>query len=270
MTPSGAHILAPMTKKIPVSAVLITYNADLHLRASLESLSICEDLVIVDSGSKDNTLQIAKEFNARVFHQDWIGFGPQKQFAVEQAQFNWVLCIDADEQLSEPLQRSIVRVFEQEPSANLAGFEMPRCNAFLGRYLKHGEGYPDFSKRLFHRLRAQWTDDEVHEKVLPTQGLPFKRLTGDLQHHSAENLESYLSKQNRYTSIQAAKMAEHNQWPSALKRVGSPLVRFIKFYFLRLGFLDGWQGFVHIAIGCFNSFMKYAKARAHIQEKKLP
>lgn len=257
-----------MSKKLPISAVLITLNAANQLRNTLESLSFCEDLVIVDSGSKDETLKIAKEFNARIFHQEWIGFGPQKRFAVEQAQFNWVLCVDADEQISNELRSSIECAFSGSVSEEIAGFEMPRCNAFLGKYLKHGEGYPDISKRLFHRLRAQWSQDDVHEKVLSTQGLPFERLSGDLMHHSAENLSAYLIKQNRYTDIQANQLAGTNEWPSSFKLIGSPIIRFIKFYFFKAGFLDGWQGLVHITIGCMNSFMKYAKTRELIQRTK--
>lgn len=257
-----------MSKKLPISAVLITLNAAGQLRETLESLTFCEDLVIVDSGSKDDTLKIAKEFNARIFHQEWIGFGPQKRFAVEQAQYNWVLCLDSDEQISTDLRSSIESEFGSDLSEEIAGFEMPRCNAFLGRYLKHGEGYPDISKRLFHRLRAQWSQDEVHEKVVSTQGLPFKRLSGDLLHHSAESLSHYLIKQNRYTDIQAQGLADRNKWPSTLKMIGSPLIRFFKFYLFRAGFLDGWQGFVHITIGSMNSFMKYAKARALLQAEQ--
>lgn len=257
-----------MSKKLPISAVLITLNAASQLRNTLESLAFCEDLVIVDSGSKDDTLKIAKEFNARIFHQEWIGFGPQKRFAVEQAQYNWVLCLDSDEQISDELLVSIESAFGQPLSEEIAGFEMPRCNAFLGRFLKHGEGYPDLSKRLFHRLRAQWSQDDVHEKVVSTQGLPFQRLQGDLLHHSAESLSHYLIKQNRYTDIQAKQMADNHKWPGTLKMVGSPIVRFFKFYVFKAGFMDGWQGFVHITIGCINSFMKYAKARALLQEDK--
>lgn len=251
-----------MSSQLPISAVLITLNAEARLARTLKSLDFCSDLVVVDSGSKDRTLKIAQEFGARIFHQEWCGFGPQKRFAVEQAQYNWVLCLDADEEISAGLRQSIEQVFNASISEDIAGFEIPRCNAFLGRYLRHGEGYPDYNKRLFHRLRAQWTQDEVHEKVEATQGLPFQKLNGDLMHHSADSLSTYMGKQNRYTDIQAVHLAELGKWPSAIKLVGSPCIRFVKFYFVRLGFLDGWQGLVHISIGCFNSFMKYAKTRA--------
>jgi len=136
-------------------------------------------------------------------------------------------------------------------------YRFPRCNRFLGRYLKHGEGYPDWSLRLFNRRHARWSDDAVHEKVVSDGTIGT--LAGDLLHDSAESLSSYLTKQNRYTSL-AADMALAAGKRSSLGRVAlSPLVRFIKFYFIRQGFRDGLPGFVHIAIGCFNSMIKYAK-----------
>ena len=134
---------------------------------------------------------------------------------------------------------------------------MPRCNRFMGRYLRHGEGYPDWNLRLFDRRRARWSEDPVHENVLTSEKVG--RLHGDLLHESAETLHSYLEKQNRYTSLQAEALYRKGVRPSVVKLILSPLVRFLKFYVIRLGFLDGVPGLVHIAIGCFNTFAKNAK-----------
>lgn len=262
--------------KTPLSAVLITLNAASQLRTTLESLRFCDELVIVDSGSTDDTLRIAHEFQARVFHQDWSGFGPQKQYAVAQAKHDWVLCLDADEEVSPELRLSIETkiqdrtAIQTQPTGGVpAGYAMARCNYFLGRYLRHGEGYPDWSLRLFNRQHANWNSEAVHEAVVGLHpNTHFGRLQGDLLHHSAESLGQYLNKQNRYTDIQASTLAERKAWPSTAKLVLSPLVRFIKFYLLRKGFLDGWAGFVHISIGCFNSFIKYAKTREKMGKKK--
>lgn len=244
-----------------ISAVLITLNAASQLEKTLQSLQFCDDLVIVDSGSTDQTLEIAARYGARVFQLEWKGFGPQKQYAVAQAKNDWVLCLDADEEVSPQLQQSIVQTLQLRPN-ELAGYRMPRCNHFLGRYLRHGEGYPDLSLRLFNRQLANWNSEPVHEGV---EGLKpdskFGLLKGDLLHHSAESLSQYLLKQNRYTDIQASIQASRGKWPSSTKLVLSPLVRFIKFYLVRKGFMDGWQGLIHISIGCFNSFIKYAKTR---------
>jgi glycosyltransferase involved in cell wall biosynthesis len=183
--------------RAPVSAVLVTRNAAAQLGACLESAAFADDIVVVDSGSEDATCEIAERHGARVVHKEWMGFGRQKQFAVEQARHDWVLCLDSDERVSAPLAASIVGALAA-PVAPV--YRMARRNRFLGKWLSHGEGYPDWSPRLFDRREARWSDDPVHEKVL-----------------------------------------------------------FLKFYLLRLGFLDGLPGLVHISIGCMNSYLKYAK-----------
>jgi hypothetical protein len=141
-----------------------------------------------------------------------------------------------------------------------AAYRMTRCNRFLGRWLRHGEGYPDRLIRLFDRRRAHWSDDPVHEKVVCAG--PIADLAGDVRHESAESLDVYMAKQNRYTTLQAQSLHEQGRHASLVQLVLSPLLRFIKFYVIKLGFLDGVAGFVHIAIGCGNSFLKYAKLLA--------
>jgi hypothetical protein len=134
---------------------------------------------------------------------------------------------------------------------------MARRNRFLGRWLRHGEGYPDWSTRLFDRRQARWSDDTVHEKVLYT--VTPGALAGDLLHESAEDLNRYLEKQNRYTTLAAQDLHRRGSRAGLAQLLLSPLVRFVKFYFLHLGFLDGLPGLVHVSIGCMNSFLKYAK-----------
>ncbi len=241
----------------PISAVLITRNAAAQLEPCLRSLTFCDEIIIVDSGSEDGTAALAQRFGARVIRAEWRGFGPQKQFAVEQARNDWVLCIDADERVSESLREALVATLL---SPRFMAYRFARCNRFMGRYLRHGEGYPDWSLRLFHRAHARWSDDAVHEKVVTTTGIGT--LSGDLLHDSAEDMEIYLAKQNRYTTLAARMALARGDRAGLGKLLLSPLFRFIKFYFLRLGFLDGVPGLVHILIGCQNSFAKYAKMRA--------
>ena len=243
-----------MTAAAPVSAVLITRNAATVLEPCLESLAFADEIVIVDSSSNDGTLEIAQRFGVRVVRKEWLGFGLQKQFAVEQARNDWVLCLDADERVSAELAASI-RAALAAPVSPV--YRMRRRNRFLGHWLSHGEGYPDWSPRLFNRMNARWSDDLVHEKVLfaVTPGT----LQGDLMHDSSDDLASYLDRQNRYTTLAARQAFERVVSAGVFHLLLSPVVRFFKFYVLRLGFLDGLPGLLHISIGCMNSYLKYAK-----------
>jgi len=183
-----------------------------------------------------------------------LGYGRQKQYAVEQANNDWVLSLDADEWLSVELSQSIQNILL---APRLYAYQSPRCNRFMGRWLKHGEGYPDLSLRLFHRAYAEWSSDVVHEKVVAKEAVGV--LSGDLLHESEETLQQYLDKQNRYTTLQAEQLHQKGKQFVLPKLFLSPLLRFIKFYFFRRGFLDGVPGLIHILIGCHNSFMKQAK-----------
>ena len=239
-----------------LSVTIITLNEERRVGKCIESASFADEILVVDSASSDRTVEIARKLGARVIHQDWLGYGRQKQFAVEQAANEWVLCLDADEWLSPELSQSIQSVLEQP---EYSAYQFPRRNRFMGRWLRHGEGYPDWSLRLFDRNHAHWSEDEVHEKVVPDEDVG--KIGGDLMHESEETLQQYLEKQNRYTTLQAERLRADGKRGSAIKMVASPLFRFIKFYFIRLGFLDGFPGLLHILIGCRNSFMKQIKLR---------
>ena len=240
--------------RVALSVTIITRDAAHQLQACLESVQFADEIVVVDSGSSDGTQELASKFGARVLHQDWLGYGRQKQFAVDQARHDWVLCLDADERVSPEL-RAAIEAMMAKPRAS--AYVMPRSNLFLERWLRHGEGYPDWSLRLFDRRQACWSDDPVHEKVVCQCAV--ERLAGDLLHESCDSLESYLAKQNRYTSLQAEALYRRGKRAHLGHLLLSPLLRFVKFYFFRLGFLDGIAGLVHILIGCNNSFAKYAK-----------
>lgn len=238
----------------PFSLVIITKNAAGQLADCIRSVPGAAEVVVVDSGSDDGTPEIAASLGARVLHQDWLGYGPQKRFATLQASHDWVLSLDADERLTPELHENILRVLAT-PQA--AAYALPRCNRFMGRWLRHGEGYPDWCVRLYDRRRANWSDDLVHEKLI-AHG-PVEKLSGDLLHESEQGLARYLEKQNDYSDIQAIKLFNTGKKTSTIKMFFSPVFRFFKFYIFRLGILDGKAGLVHIAIGSFTSFLKYAK-----------
>ena len=257
MQPAANYKVSNPLSPRPLSVVIITKNAATQLATCLESAAFADEILVVDSNSSDGSAELAAQRGARVLQQEWLGFGRQKQFAVEAARNDWVLCLDADERVSELLRASILAVLA-EPAAQ--AYAMARCNRFMGQWLRHGEGYPDLSLRLFDRRHACWSEDPVHEKVLT--GVPVARIKGDLLHDSAESLAGYLDKQNRYTTLAAREALVQGKRAGAAKLLLSPLLRFLKFYVFHLGFLDGLPGLVHILIGCQNSFAKYAKMLA--------
>ncbi len=241
-----------------ISLVIITRNAAHQLPALIASAhDLADEIIVLYSGSEDATLSVSAQLGARTYSQAFLGFGPQKRHAVSLARHDWVLCLDADEKLTATL-RDNIRSEIQEPRHT--AYRIARRNRFFGRYLGHGEAYPDWCLRLFDRRQANWSTDPVHEKVVSEGSIGT--LAGDLLHDSAENLADYIAKQNRYTDLQAQQMFEAGKRSSSAKLWLSPLARFFRFYCLKLGFLDGSAGFAHIIIGSFFSFVKYAKLQA--------
>jgi glycosyltransferase involved in cell wall biosynthesis len=241
-------------EKLPLTVAIIARNAARQIGPCLATVGFADEVLVVDSGSTDETVAVARRHGARVEHKDWLGFGRQKQYAVSIARNDWVLCLDVDERVSDALARSIRASFA---SRRYRAYRMARRNRFLGTWLAHGEGYPDWTLRLFHRASASWSNDEVHEAVLTTAEVG--RLQGDLLHDSAEDIGTYVAKQNRYTTLHAEALYKQGVRAAYWRLLASPAARFIKFYFVRLGFLDGGPGFAHIAIGCHTSFLKYLK-----------
>lgn len=250
------HAVAPPADdKLPLTVAIIALDAADQIGPCLASVAgLADEMLVVDSGSTDATVQAARAMGARVETREWLGFGRQKQLAVSLARNDWVLCLDVDERVSERLAASMRAALA---SPRYRAYRMARRNRFLGRWLAHGEGYPDWSLRLFHRAHASWSNDDVHEAVLTTAEVGA--LQGDLLHDSAEDVATYMAKQNRYTSLHAQALFRQGVRAGYWRLAASPLARFIKFYFLRLGFLDGGPGFAHIVIGCNNSFHKYLK-----------
>ncbi|MGZ5032716.1 MAG: glycosyltransferase family 2 protein [Usitatibacter sp.] len=244
----------PADDKLPLTVAIIALNAAAQIGACLASVDFADEVLVVDSGSTDDTVAIARRHGARVETKEWLGFGRQKQHAVSIAKNEWVLCLDVDERVTERLARSIR---EALASRRYRAYRIARRNRFLGRWLAHGEGYPDWTVRLFHRAHAGWSNDEVHEAVLTTTEVG--RLDGDLLHDSAEDIATYMAKQNRYTSLHAEALFKQGVRAGYWRLAASPAARFVKFYVLRMGFLDGGPGFAHIVIGCNNSFHKYLK-----------
>ena len=241
-------------EKLSLTVAVIAHNAGRQIGPCLASVAFADEILVVDSGSTDDTVEIARRHGCRLETKEWLGFGRQKQHAVSIARNDWVLCLDVDERVSERLARSIRTALS---SRRYKAYRMARRNRFLGTWLAHGEGYPDWTLRLFHRASASWSNDEVHEAVLTT--VEVGRLDGDLMHDSAEDIATYVGKQNRYTTLHAQALFNQGVRAGAWRLVASPFARFLKFFVFRLGFLDGGPGFAHIVIGCHSTFLKYLK-----------
>jgi glycosyltransferase involved in cell wall biosynthesis len=228
---------------VPVSACIITFNEADRIGDCLASLAFCDDIVVVDSQSTDATVALAEAAGARVLQRPFDGFRSQKQFAVEQARHDWVLCLDADERVDATLRASIERA-RDAGFAGAAGYRFARLSDYFGRFLRHGNAYPDRVLRLFDRRRGGWRGKrEVHEAA-SVDGAVLT-LAGDLIHYPYRSLEQQLQKTQRYARM----MAEHDFARGKRATIGklilAPAWRFWRGYLLRGGFRDGWHGLVY-------------------------
>ncbi|MBX3041903.1 MAG: glycosyltransferase family 2 protein [Bdellovibrionaceae bacterium] len=240
--------------KLPLSLVVITKNEEANIERCLRSAPFAADIVVVDSGSTDQTVNLAERHGARVFTEPWRGYGPQKKFAVGKATHDWVLSLDADEALSPELAKEI-----QERFAGLderAGYLIPRKSFHLGRWILHGGWYPDYQLRLFNRTHAQWDEEEVHEKVEVERK---ERLKQPLLHWVFEGVSDQVITNDRYSSLQAGNLAKAGKRFSLLKLIFKPWSKFIECYFFKRGFQDGLPGLI-IAVGAaYSVFLRWSK-----------
>lgn len=228
-----------------LSACIITFNEADRIEACLRSVSFCDEIIVVDAHSSDGTRELAAALGARIIERDWPGYRSQKQFAVDAARHDWVLCLDADERVSAPLRAEILALRAQGFAA-AAGWSMPRITDYFGRFLRHGNAYPDRLVRLFDRRRGGWSGYEIHENTR-VQGRTAK-LRGYLEHYSYRSLADHHNRMQRYAELMAQAMYERGQRCGLTKVLVNPQWRFVRGYLLRLGFLDGWRGLVFALI----------------------
>ncbi|HEY7750663.1 MAG TPA: glycosyltransferase family 2 protein [Ignavibacteriaceae bacterium] len=239
-----------------VSCVIITYNEELNIRRCLEALTWCDEIVVVDSGSKDETVKICKEFNCKIHQKDFKGFGEQKRFVVSLANNNWVLNIDADEVVTDNLKNEILSELSK-PEIEFAGFHLPRSLYFLGKRFKYGKESKEYYLRLFNKMSGHFSEDKVHEKVVINGRT--KKLENELAHHSYTTIHHYFEKFNSYTSKSAQELFEKGRNKSLTVTFISFPVYFLKNYLINGNILNGIEGFLWALFSSFYPVVKYAK-----------
>ncbi len=240
-----------------ISAAIITYNEERNIARAIESLRCCDEIVVIDSGSSDRTVELALNHGARVIETHWRGYAAQKNFAAEACEHPWVLSIDADEALSEALEGEIWQLKKNGPTAD--GYTMPRLAQYLGRWILHSGWYPDRKVRLFDRSKAEWVGEFVHESV------HVDGRVGDLEtnllHYTCSSLSEHLKTMDRYTTLAAEQIVSQKQPVRWRSMAIDPAWTFFKSYIIQRGFLDGPEGLAIAYMAAIYTFLKYAKAR---------
>ncbi len=239
----------------PISATLITYNEERNIAEALQSLSWVDEIVVIDSGSSDATLEICRRFTDRIIHRDWTGYVDQKNFAVERACNDWIFSLDADERSSPELSIEIQKLATQ--GFRNHGYRIPRVAFFMGRWIRHGDWYPDYQLRLFDRKYGRWEGGRVHESVKTTIETGF--LKGEIHHYTYHSLSEYLQRLEIYSGLASLDYRQKGKVATPSKLLGNPMAAFIKAYVIKRGFLDGVPGLMAAAMGAISVFFKYAK-----------
>lgn len=242
----------------PISVTLITLNEEEGIARALKSVQWAEDIVVVDSGSTDGTVAIAKSHGARVIHNPWPGYGQQKNFAQKQAKYDWVLNIDGDEMVPEELAHEIQSVLAEVQSGKRqsSGFRFPRKNFYLGRWIVHGGWYPNYLVRLADRRKAKWSEPHVHEK-LEVKG-SVETLNQSLHNYSFSSIQDQIHTNLRFSRLGSEELRRKGRDASLLKMIFKPMGKFIETYFIKRGFLDGLPGFIISVNAAHSMFLKYA------------
>ena len=246
---------------IMLSVTIITLNEERNLRPCLESVRFADEIIVVDSGSRDLTLSIAKEFKAQVFQESWKGFAGQKNSAQEKAKGPWVLNVDADERVTEALRLEIQKVLQEDPPVD--GFRIPRKNFFCGQWIRHGGWYPNYQMRLYRKDVGKFAFREVHEQV-EVQG-PVRTLNGPLEHYTYRSISDYIKRMDRYSELSAKQYLKEGRrigWPAIVAR---SWFTFFQMWILKRGCMDGGNGLLLAVLYSQYTFIKYAKLKEMTQ-----
>ncbi len=240
-----------------ISATIICVNEELKIARAIESLRCCDEIVVVDSGSSDRTVEIARNLGARVVESPWPGYAKQKNLAAAAAENDWIFSLDADEALSEALEAEIWQLKKAGPEYD--AYTMPRMAQYLGRWILHSGWYPDRKVRLYHRDKAAWVGEFVHESV-EVKGT-VGHLKSNLLHYTCDSLSEHLRSMDRYTTLAAQEVVSRGEKVTGRNLIVDPAWTFFRTYVLQAGFLDGHEGLIIANMAAAYTFLKYAKAR---------
>lgn len=239
---------------IPVSIVIVTKNEEANIEAALDSVKDAAEIVVIDSFSSDRTVEICRKYTDKVFQKEWEGYARQKQSAVDLAEGPWVFILDADERFTPELKAEVINAIKEDSHD---GFYVPRKNFFMGRWIRHGGWWPDYTLRLFKKHSGKVEDREVHEKVVVNGSAAY--LKNPLVHYTYNSVSDYLKRVDIYSTLAAKELKKNGVAPNVLDFLMRPPVTFIKMFFLRFGFLDGRFGLVLAILYSYYTFLKYAK-----------
>jgi glycosyltransferase involved in cell wall biosynthesis len=250
-----------------LSACIISFNEADRIDRCLKALEFCSEIIVVDSHSTDSTREIAARLGARVIERDWPGYRSQKQYATDAAQHDWVLCVDADEVVTAEL-RDEIQALRRNGFAGMKGYSVARLTDYFGRFLRHGNSWPDRKIRLYHRGAARWVGYEVHEKIA-VEG-PVGALSAPLEHYAYRSLEDHLARVDRYARLMAEQMHQAGRRCSLPAVIVHPAWRFFRGTIIKGGFIDGWRGWLFHFVEAGYVHRKYLRlwAMARIAPQK--
>jgi glycosyltransferase involved in cell wall biosynthesis len=240
-----------------ISACITAGNEEDNIRRCLQSVTWADEIVVVDSFSKDNTVAICREFTNKVYQHRWLGYIGQKNLIKDLALHPWILFIDADEEVSPALRDEIMHEFESGNSINYNGYQFPRLVWYLGRWIRHGDWYPDTKLRLFRKEKGKCAGHEPHDRIEVAGNI--KTLKGDLYHYTYDDISDQILTLNKFSSITAVTHNASGRTFYIIDLLFRPLFKFFRYYFLKLGFLDGMPGLIVAVSTSFTVFIKYAK-----------
>jgi len=244
--------------KSKISTVIITFNEENNIKDCLESLKWADEVILVDAFSSDKTIQIAKDYTDKIFQKEWQGYSEQRNFGLSQARNEWVLFLDADERMSDALALEIREII-QDNNGLYNGYYILRQSFYLGRWIKHGEWYPDLKLRLIKKDRAIWSGPSVHEKLILNGKAGY--LKNPIYHYTYRDITHHLEKFNHYSTLFAQDAFIKGEKVRLNQLLFKPFIRFIRSYFFKLGLRDGFAGFVIAFMQALEVFLRYAKLK---------